>query len=112
MMGILYMLVAGVNRPQNRRHIPQPARKETDENCTLFPSKCRSQAQCAMIPLELFGESPNRSSGATTGKLPRLSKFRQTFGPVGNMSRVTPLSFSAASKRSLVFFNTTSHLLR
>jgi hypothetical protein len=28
MMGILYMLVAGVNRPQNRRHIPQPARKK------------------------------------------------------------------------------------
>jgi hypothetical protein len=28
MMGTLYMLVAGVSQPQNRRHIHQPVRKE------------------------------------------------------------------------------------
>jgi hypothetical protein len=58
MMSILYMLVAGVNQAQNRRHIPQPARKE-EQTKSVHNSRQAlqlSSGQCASILLLLFAE--------------------------------------------------------
>ena len=73
---------------------------------------CPAISHHILLPATPQKDPLNHKSGATTGKLPKLSKLGQTFGPFGNVGGVMPLSASAASKRNPMFFNTTPHLSR